>query len=345
MLNNLRASRLPQLLCAFPQAQYFSLGFLAKFFVPFLSQYCLFALVFFSSQIAEVVTEPIPRASDSREGEEGLSNLLTLLHRPQSTLHRCSRPQPPRSDNSAKERKGKRKWERREQRKPRRTCSRPLWATGVISLRFSCVIRVQRRSSVSYSHCKVSLASLFLCFTSCSLFCYSFFSLFFLGCSDASPFRPLLCPWSVALSHHFRYLCCLPLLIRCSLNSLLFCRWLLSLSRLAFPSSSFLSFLISTFCLFLLEFQFWSWGSIRPVLELGAQVVRFWSLGLNSTCKVFFQPFFLSCFFLNFFFIFYLLVVFKNVISCLSPKQKKSCFILFFKIHVFWFILFIYLFF
>jgi hypothetical protein len=126
---------------------------------------------------------------------------------------------------------------------------------------------------------------------------------------------------------------------------LLFCRWLLSLSRLAFPSSSFLSFLISTFCLFLLEFQFWSWGSIRPVLELGAQVVRFWSLGLNSTCKVFFQPFFLSCFFLNFFFIFYLLVVFKNVISCLSPKQKKSCFILFFKIHVFWFILFIYLFF
>lgn len=100
MLNNLRASRLPQILCAFPQAQYFSLGFLAKFFVPFLSQYCLFALVFFSSQIAEVVTEPIPRASiprasDSREGEEGLSNLLPLLHRPQSTLHRCSRPQPP----------------------------------------------------------------------------------------------------------------------------------------------------------------------------------------------------------------------------------------------------------
>jgi len=86
---------LPQLLCAFPQAQYFSLGFLAKFFVPFLSQYCLFALVFFSSQIAEVVTEPIPRASDSREREEGLSNLLPLLHRPQSTLHRCSRPQPP----------------------------------------------------------------------------------------------------------------------------------------------------------------------------------------------------------------------------------------------------------
>jgi hypothetical protein len=57
-------------------------------------------------------------------------------------------------------------------------------------------------------------------------------------------------------------------------------------------------------------------------LELGAQFVQFWSLELISTCKVFFQPFFLSCFFLNFFFSFYLLVVFQNVISCFPPKQK-----------------------
>ncbi len=200
MLNNLRASRLPQLLCAFPQAQYFSLGFLAKFFVPFLSQYCLFALVFFSSQIAEVVTEPIPRASDSREGEEGLSNLLPLLHRPQSTLHRCCRPQS-QIWQQRKGRKGKRKWEQREQRRPRTTCSRLRWAIGVLSLRSSCVIRVQRRSSVSYSHCKVSVASLFLCFTNCSflrcsLFCYSFFSLFLsrlFGCFAISAFAmPLL---------------------------------------------------------------------------------------------------------------------------------------------------------
>jgi hypothetical protein len=67
--------------------------------------------------------------------------------------------------------------------------------------------------------------------------------------------------------------------------------------------------------LFLLEYQFWS-------LELGAEYIWFWNLELNSTCKVFFQPFFLSCFFLNLFFIFYLLVVFKNVISRFSPKQK-----------------------
>jgi hypothetical protein len=95
-------------------------------------------------------------------------------------------PPAPRSGNNAKERKGKRKWEQREQRKPRRTCSRPRWAIGVLSLRSYCVILVQRRSSVSYSHCKVSVASLFLCFTNCSflrcsLLCYSSFFVVFIS--------------------------------------------------------------------------------------------------------------------------------------------------------------------
>ncbi len=195
MLNNLRASRLPQLLCAFPQAQYFLLGFLAKFFVPFLSQYCLFALVFFSSQIAEVVTElNSTRFRFPWRRRRPVESSTTTASPSINASHMLS-PPAPRSDNNAKERKGKRKWEQREQRKPRRTCSRLRWAIGVLSLRSYCVIRVQRRSSVSYSHCKVSVASLFLCFTSCSLFCYSFFSFFFsrlFGCFASAFAMPLL---------------------------------------------------------------------------------------------------------------------------------------------------------
>jgi hypothetical protein len=70
-------------------------------------------------------------------------------------------------------------------------------------------------------------------------------------------------------------------------------------------------------------------------LELGAQFIHFWSLGLNSTCKVFFQPFFLSCFFLNFFFHFLFVGFFKNDFSCFSHQKQIFVSFYFFKIHFF----------
>lgn len=196
MLNNLRDSRLPQLLCAFPQAQYFSLGFLAKFFVPFLSQYCLFALVFFSSQIAEVVTEPIPRASDSREREEGLSNLLPLLHRPQSTLHRCSRPQPPDLTTAQRNGRAKENGNNGNSGNPEGLVA----DRGEPSAFFLCGLLVSYVCGGDLPSLTAIVRSLLLRYFFASLvvpyFAIPFFRCFLLGCSVASPFRPLLCPCS-----------------------------------------------------------------------------------------------------------------------------------------------------
>lgn len=173
---------------------------------------------------------------------------------------------------------------------------------------------MRRRSSVSYSHCKVSVASLFLCFTSCSflrcsLFCYSYFPFFFSVVRSLRHFglcyalAPLLSRTITISGTFVAYPCCfvVPLFHCSSAGGRFLCLdWYFPL-----PHLNFLFVLVGV-----------------PVLELGAQFIQFWSLELNSTCQVFLRPFFLSCFFLNFFFIFYLFVVFKNVFSCFSPKNK-----------------------
>ncbi len=305
---------MPQLLCAFPQAQYFSLGFLAKFFVPFLSQYCLFALVFFSSQIAEVVTEPIPRASDSREREEGLSNLLPLLHRPQSTLHRCSRPQPP--DLTTAQRNG-----RAKENGNNGNSGNP---GGLVADRSEPLAFFLCGLLVSYV-CGGDLPSLTAIVRSL-LLRYFFASLvvpFFVVPYFAIPIFPFFFSVVRSLRHFGLCYALAPLLSRTITISGTFvaypCSFVVPLFHCSSAGGRFLC-LDWYFPLPHLNFLFVLVGV--PVLELGAQFIQFWSLELNSTCQVFLRPFFLSCFFLNFFFIFYLFVVFKNVFSCFSPKNK-----------------------
>lgn len=195
---------------------------------------------------------------------------------------------------------------------------------------------MQRRSSVSYSHCKVSVASLFLCFTNCSflrcsLLCYSSFFVVFISV--------------VRLLRHFGLCYALaPLLSRTISGTLstlvasLFPYFIALLQVAAF----FVQIGISLFLISLLphlNFLFVLVGV--PVLELGAQFIQFWSLELNSSCKVFFQPFLLSCFFLNFF-SFFICWLFSKMFFRAFPPKKNPCFILFLIIHIFLFILFVF---
>jgi hypothetical protein len=65
-------------------------------------------------------------------------------------------------------------------------------------------------------------------------------------------------------------------------------------------------------------------------LELGAQFIQFWSLELNSTCKVFYKPFFL-----NIFFSFFICWLFSKIIIHAFPPIFFLNFFFFFKIDVF----------
>ncbi len=322
MLNNLRASRLPQLLCTFFASTILFFGLFGQVLCTFLVSVLSLRTGFFQFPDCRGRnrTNSTRFRFPWRRGRPVESSDTTASPSINAS-QMLSSPAPP-IWQQRKGTEGQKKMGTTGTAKPRRTCSRPLWAIGVLSLRFSCVILCSGDLPSPTAIVRSLLLRYFFASLVVPYFAIPFFRCFFSVVRMLRHFGlcyalgPLL---SRTISGTFVAYPCwfvVPLFHCSSAGGCFLCLdWHFRLPRFS-PSSSQL-FVCSCW-----SSSFGAWGSIRPVLELGAQFVQFWSLELISTCKVFFQPFFLSCFFLNFFFSFYLLVVFQNVISCFPPKQK-----------------------